>query len=95
MTLLCRDCHHTAWLSNPNRAACGACHDDVDFDTGEGHGSSDIPVSDDNPCSGCHRPDSGNEFDRSIRGAHTVEYKSQQLPGVIVEIIDIIDTAPG
>ena len=26
-----------AWMKNPNRAACGSCHDDVNFATGKNH----------------------------------------------------------
>ena len=41
----CEACHDpksgaaqaNAYLTNPNRAACGACHDDVNFATGQNH----------------------------------------------------------
>jgi hypothetical protein len=85
---------HTNWLDHPSRAVCGACHAHVNFETGEGHASG-IPQADDSKCANCHIPDSGNEFDRSIRGAHTVLYKSAQFPGARVDIIDIVDTSPG
>jgi len=86
---------HTAWLSNPNRAACGACHDDVNFATGEGHSGANLEVEDDSTCFLCHKPDTGVEYDRSIRGAHTVEYKSNQLAGILVEIDKVTNTGPG
>jgi hypothetical protein len=86
---------HTNWLDNPSRVACGACHDHVNFATGEGHSSSGLAQADDTRCGNCHRPDSGNEYDRSITGAHTVIFNSSQLPGVILEFIDIRDTNPG
>lgn len=84
---------HTNWLDHPSRAVCGSCHDDVDFETGEGHLGGAMP--DDSVCNICHVPDTGNEFDRSVRGAHTLEYKSKQLPGLLVQILDVTNTGPG
>ncbi|MGD2130523.1 MAG: OmcA/MtrC family decaheme c-type cytochrome [Lysobacterales bacterium] len=84
---------HTFWMTNPSRLACGGCHVNVNFDTGENHIGG--PQADDELCGFCHQPDSGNEFDRSVRGAHTVEYKSDQLPGVLVTIKSITNTGPG
>lgn len=82
---------HTAWMTNPNRKVCGSCHDSIDFAAGEGH----LAQPNDDNCANCHRPNSGNEYDISVAGAHTVAYKSNQLPGVLVEILDISDTSPG
>jgi hypothetical protein len=82
---------HTVWMTNPTRWVCGSCHDDIDFAAGEGHPAQD---SDDN-CSICHEPFSGDEFDRSVNGAHTVEYKSYQLDGLTVEVLDIANTFGG
>ncbi len=84
---------HTNWLDHPSRRTCGSCHDDVDFDTGEGHAGG--IQKDDDVCDMCHVPDSGLEFDRSIRGAHLPLYKSTQFPGVLIEIISVTDTNPG
>ncbi len=39
----------------PTRVACGSCHDDVDFDTGEGHGSGGAQLVD-TFCGNCHPP---------------------------------------
>jgi hypothetical protein len=86
--------NHTAWLVNPTAENCGSCHDDVNFVTGENHSPFNIPAPDDSECALCHKP-SGGEFDRSIRGAHTVEYQSNQLPGVFVDVQDITSAAPG
>ena len=38
----CTTCHQKGtqsdnWKTNPSRAACGSCHDDVNFDTGKNH----------------------------------------------------------
>jgi hypothetical protein len=82
---------HTAWMTRPSRAACGACHDDIDFTSGEDH----PPQANDDSCSTCHVPSSGTEYDRSVDGAHTVAYKSNQLAGVLVEILEVESTAPG
>ncbi|MDT8320953.1 MAG: OmcA/MtrC family decaheme c-type cytochrome [Xanthomonadales bacterium] len=85
---------HTAWLTNPSRVACGSCHDQVNFETGEGHvgGSQE----DDEFCSFCHQADSGNEFDSSVRGAHVPVYKSKQIGGgLLVTILGVNNTGPG
>jgi len=84
---------HTARLTNPTRVVCGSCHDNIDWVSGEGHAGG--PQADDSRCSTCHPATTGEEYDRSVTGAHTVEYKSVQLEGVLVQIIDIRDTDPG
>lgn len=78
--------------NNPTRAACGSCHDDVDFATGENH---PVVQLTDNNCSGCHIPDSGNEFDISVVGAHTVTLKSRTLPGLNLEIVSVQSAETG
>jgi len=55
----CAKCHRNAaladnWKNRPNRRACGACHDAVDFTTGAGHPAG--PMADDALCSTCHPP---------------------------------------
>ena len=82
---------HTVWMTDPGRKVCGSCHDNIDFAEGVGH----LPQSDDSRCSSCHPATTGEEYDRSVTGAHTVEYKSVQLDGVLVQIIDVRDTDPG
>jgi len=84
---------HTEWMAHPSRAACGACHDDLNFATGENHPGG--AFDDDSVCSVCHVPDSGVEFDRSVRGAHTPLFKSKQFPGVLVNILEVTNTNPG
>jgi len=95
----CKDCEpglqHTAWLSRPSRAACGSCHDHVNFETGEGHSPFNLVMLDDSQCHLCHVPDTGREFDFSIRGAHTVGYLSTMLNGVYLEVDKVINTKPG
>jgi hypothetical protein len=86
--------NHTAWLVNPTAEDCGACHDNVNFVTGENHSPFNLPAPDNSECGLCHKP-SGGEFGRSVRGAHTVEYQSNQLSGVFVDVQEITNTAPG
>ena len=81
---------HTNWMTRPSRNVCSACHIDVDFESGENH----PPQSNDDGCSMCHRP-TGDEYGFSVQGAHTVDYQSEQLNGVLVEIVDVQDTNPG
>jgi hypothetical protein len=65
------------WITRPNSKACGACHDNVNFATGENHAGG-LPVTD-NQCSQCHVPEGELPFDASILGAHTIP---QWTPGV-------------
>ncbi len=76
-------------VEKPNRAACGSCHDDVDFETGTNHPGG--AQSDDSNCSGCHS--SGGSVG-SVLASHTIltqEY-GQRFEYVIH---DISNTAPG
>ena len=82
----------TAWLK-PNRAACGACHDNVNFATGEAHAN--LPQVSDNQCASCHFPQGELEFDVSVRGAHTVPRFSRDLPGVVFDILAVNDGVAG
>ena len=82
---------HTVWMTNPTRWVCGSCHDNIDFATGEGH----LKQDDDSNCSTCHKPTTGVEYDLSVDGSHTVEYKSNQLDGFLVDILNVQNTDPG
>jgi OmcA/MtrC family decaheme c-type cytochrome len=94
----CQVCHDTkagapaANTLSPNRAACGACHDNVDFATGENH--INLKINDDKMCSMCH-PATGKEFDPSIAGAHLLDYNSEQLTGIDWAIIKVDNGTPG
>ena len=71
----CQKCHNAStaaqgdnWTKNPNRLACGACHDGIDFATGTGVTIADAakgltsspnghlggPQADDSGCATCH-----------------------------------------
>ena len=57
--------HAANWKTNPTAVACGACHDDVNFETGDGHVAG--PQANDNNCAACHS-------ETSIMGYHNTEY---------------------
>lgn len=97
----CEICHdpksgaqqHDAWTKNPSRAACGSCHDNVNFATGAGHVN--LPQVDDRQCAQCHIPQGDLEYDASIRNAHIVETEAPSRPGVAVDIIKVDDGVAG
>ncbi len=74
----CEVCHDqksgatqaSAYMTQPSRAACGACHDDVNFATGTNHPGGF--QADDTECHNCHVPQGETPFDASIKGAHVV-----------------------
>ncbi|MBI4464623.1 MAG: OmcA/MtrC family decaheme c-type cytochrome [Acidobacteria bacterium] len=94
----CTTCHQQGtqsdnWKNNPNRAACGSCHDNINFATGENHpGGVQL---DDTKCTICHAADSGVEFDTSIAGAHTIPGDSKQLAGLKLVMTGVTNTNPG
>ena len=86
---------HTNWMDHPSRKTCGSCHDYINWETGEGHSENDLVMVDDITCDNCHLPYTGNEFDRSVEGAHQQLYKSAQFPGVLVRFMEVTNTNPG
>jgi OmcA/MtrC family decaheme c-type cytochrome len=94
----CEVCHQKApqaanYATVPTRAACGACHDNVNFASGLNHVN--LPQVDDNQCTQCHQPGGTTEFDASIKGAHVVATRSQQLPGLVFAITSVSNAKPG
>ena len=97
----CEVCHdpnggavqQEAYLLRPDRAACGACHDDVNFASGANHPGG--PQISDRFCANCHWPEGELEFDASIKGAHTIPTKSTQLQGLNIELVEVTNTMPG
>jgi OmcA/MtrC family decaheme c-type cytochrome len=97
----CETCHSqttgaaqaTAYLTNPTRVACGACHDDVNFATGVNHPGG--PQFDDNLCSTCHIPQGEIDFDASIKGAHVAPTASSLLTGLAVNITKVENSMAG
>jgi OmcA/MtrC family decaheme c-type cytochrome len=91
----CETCHSqttgaaqaTAYLAKPTRAACGACHNDVNFASGVNHPGG--PQPDDNLCATCHTPQGEMDFDASIKGAHVAPTSSSLLTGLAVNITKV------
>lgn len=87
----CTTCHSqtsgatqaTLYMTNPTRAACGSCHDNVNFATGVNHPGGF--QADDTQCANCHVPQGENPFDASIIGAHWVPEDS--TPGSIYPLL--------
>jgi OmcA/MtrC family decaheme c-type cytochrome len=99
----CQNCHEgrnpaqrpsqsDVWYTHPARQPCGACHDDINWVTGANHPGG--PQADDSACARCHVPESGTEWDASIRGAHTVPYRSKQLKGLNATIVAVDNAGP-
>jgi OmcA/MtrC family decaheme c-type cytochrome len=97
----CKGCHDPAapqgsnWFNLPSRAACGSCHNNVNFATGEGHSDANLPQADDSNCATCHIPQGDAEWDASVIGAHTLPYDSKQLKGLNITILSVTNAAPG
>jgi OmcA/MtrC family decaheme c-type cytochrome len=95
----CTICHtptatqSKAYLTNPTAAACGSCHDNVNFSTGVNHPGG--PQFNDNECSTCHIPQGDQEFDASILGAHTIPNNSVQLPGTTFTLVSVQNGSAG
>jgi OmcA/MtrC family decaheme c-type cytochrome len=97
----CEVCHSqttgaaqsTAFLTNPTRAACGSCHDDVNFATGANHPGG--IQNDDKLCGDCHIPQGELDFDASILGAHVAPTSSSLLSGLAVAITKVQNGTAG
>jgi len=97
----CAECHESttgaaqanAWYTNPNRAACGACHDDINFATGANH--LNLPQVDDNGCASCHIPKGELELDASIQGAHILPQESATAPGIAITLVKVDNGVAG
>lgn len=99
----CKSCHEGInatqkpaqadyWYTKPGREACGSCHDEINWVTGENHKAG--PQADDSACANCHVPEQG-EFDSSVKGAHTIPLDSKQLKGITATVVSVTDLAPG
>lgn len=88
----CETCHNQKsgaaqaanYMTKPSAAACGSCHDDVDFASGKNHPGG--PQIDDTLCANCHIPQGELDFDASIKGAHVIPAKSAMLDGVQISL---------
>ncbi len=97
----CDFCHESstnaaqadAWLKNPSRVACGSCHDNVNFATGENHVN--LPQASDQQCSQCHIPKGELPLDASIQGAHMVITRAPSAPGLNFDILKVDNGVAG
>ncbi len=100
----CANCHEgkvastkptqsDTWYTKPSRAACGSCHDNINWVTGDNHPGG--AQADDSACASCHVPQGDKEWDAGIKTAHTVPDKSKQLPGLKAAILSVTGTGPG
>ncbi len=95
----CTTCHAAGaaqadnWKTNPSAAACGSCHDDVNFATGQNH--LNLPQANDNQCKNCHNPVATMDFDASIPGAHLIPANSASLPGLVTKVLKVDNATPG
>ena len=96
----CTTCHDAKlatqannYLTKPGAAACGSCHDDVNFATGVNHPGG--PQPDDTQCADCHIPQGELPFDASIIGAHTVPTDSPLLDGVAIVLKSVANGMAG
>ena len=94
----CTTCHTPTaadganWTTRPTIAACGSCHDDLNFTTGANHPAG--PAAD-GTCATCHQPQGNVEWDAGIKNAHVVPLKSAQLKGYNASIISVTNAVPG
>lgn len=80
------------WLTRPNSRACGSCHDNVNFQTGQGHAGG-LPAHD-GQCAQCHIPVGDQPFDASILGAHTIpQWTPGVMPGVNFKLLSVTGAA--
>ena len=100
----CANCHEgrvasakpaqsDTWYTKPSRAACGSCHEDLNFATGANHPGG--AQADDSACASCHVPQGDKEWDAGIKTAHTVPDKSKQLPGLNAAILGVTNVGAG
>ncbi|HEX7615104.1 MAG TPA: OmcA/MtrC family decaheme c-type cytochrome, partial [Thermoanaerobaculia bacterium] len=94
----CATCHDPAavggasWYTFPSIAACGSCHDDLNFVTGANHAAG--PAAD-GSCTTCHKPQGDVEWDAGIKNAHVVPLHSAQLKGFNAKILSATNVGPG
>lgn len=81
------------WNQHPSAAACGSCHDNVNFASGVNHVGG--PQPDDSQCKNCHQVQGELPFDASIVGAHTIPQFAPGLPGVVFKLVSVTGGTAG
>ena len=89
----CGKCHGEAFPQAlwPSAAACTACHEHANPNTGENHR---VGAFSDAECSLCHEP-AGREFGISLTGAHTLPHLASEVSDINVEIVAVRDAVDG
>jgi OmcA/MtrC family decaheme c-type cytochrome len=91
-----------AFVTEPARVPCSACHDNVNFATGANHPGGF--QADDSECHNCHIPEGELPFDASILGAHVVatdtaatypQNPDTLLAGINLAITGVANTSAG
>lgn len=72
------------WNEFPTRAACGSCHDDLDFDTHKGG------QPDDSRCGQCHGPTAS----RSAENSHRLLVRDEAA-NYLAEVLNVENAGPG
>ena len=98
----CTTCHQennsdvpqaSNWRTVQNRAACGTCHDDIDWAAGDHPGG--LVFADDTLCVDCHGEDSTvNGGDLRVAVAHEIP-EAIAARAFEYEVVSVTDTAPG
>jgi OmcA/MtrC family decaheme c-type cytochrome len=82
------------YATEPSSAACGACHDNVNFATGENHSAANLAVTDAD-CVTCHGPTSNIDNGAlQVAAAHTTPVDAA-IQKFQYQIVSIANTAPG
>ncbi len=103
----CEKCHDqnagakqaNFYMTKPTAAACGSCHDDVNFKTGVNHPGG--PQASDSQCANCHIPQGELPFDASVKGAHFVAEDAKPgstyplLGGVAITLTSVTNGVAG
>jgi OmcA/MtrC family decaheme c-type cytochrome len=102
-TRFCTTCHNTAdvatpqasnYASIPSAAACGSCHDNINFASGIGHSAANLPATDDQ-CVTCHGPSSTiSNGSLQVVAAHTTAVDAA-IAKFQYKVLSIVNTAPG
>jgi len=97
----CQTCHQESdedtpqasnWRATVNREACGACHDNVNFDTGANHGG--VAATNDQ-CVSCHGPNSSIDNGNLRPQVVHVDPIAEAGAKFKYEVLQVVDTAPG
>ena len=97
----CQTCHQESdtdtpqasnWRVTVNREACGACHDNVNFETGANHGG--VAATDDQ-CGSCHGPNSTHQRGQPATAGRARNPITEAGARFKYEVLKVADSAPG